>query len=355
MAASAGGYVRVVLYRVALAVAAILMGARAGHQSAATGPVWLLASVLGVGASACLLWPLVVPARHRAMSVYTVAPAFFLAGMFLLPPGPLVVMIAFAIALAGVVQGTRAYRVVFHLSSAIVVFGGFALALDLGPRPSDFMFQPAPRAGLEFLISAAALVSLLIVRSVALRLEQGDEAPHWGAFQGPALVEAVLCLVFASTLAVLARIHLGFLTVVGVELAMIWWFLQRGSSAAARVRPVPPGRRRSRLCPRWSRRARKTAEPWRRERNGRAGTTRKKSPGEQGARDVSAKRWDPGSGPGRHRLGPVTPSHVLLDERQELLRDPRSLKRRAERAVHEHGRLGVFRGAGERDPDIRVA
>jgi hypothetical protein len=249
MAASAGGYVRVVLYRVALAVAAILMGARAGHQSAATGPVWLLASVLGVGASACLLWPLVVPARHRAMSVYTVAPAFFLAGMFLLPPGPLVVMIAFAIALAGVVQGTRAYRVVFHLSSAIVVFGGFALALDLGPRPSDFMFQPAPRAGLEFLISAAALVSLLIVRSVALRLEQGDEAPHWGAFQGPALVEAVLCLVFASTLAVLARIHLGFLTVVGVELAMIWWFLQRYAVYAEERRTMPEAgieRRRAR-------------------------------------------------------------------------------------------------------------
>jgi hypothetical protein len=249
MAASAGRYVQVVTFRVVLAVAAILIAARAGHQNTGTGPVWLLASMLAVGGAGCLLWPLVVPARHRAMSVYTVAPAFFLAGMFLLPPAPLVVAIAFAVALAGVVQGTRAYRVVFQLSSSIAVFGGFALALDLGPRPSDFMFQPAPRAGLEFLLSAAALVALLIVRSVALRLEQGEEAPHWGAFQGPALVEAVLCLVFASTVTVLARIHLAFLGVVAVEIAMIWWFLHRYAGYAEERRTMPEAgieRRRAR-------------------------------------------------------------------------------------------------------------
>jgi hypothetical protein len=249
MAATAGRYVRVVMFRVVLAVAAILIAARAGHQNTGTGSVWLLASMLAVGGAGCLLWPLVVPARHRAMSVYTVAPAFFLAGMFLLPPAPLVIAIAFAIALAGVVQGTRAYRVVFHLSSSIVVFGGFALALDLGPRPSDYMFQPAPRAGLEFLLCAAALVALLIVRSVAVRLEQGEEAPHWGAFQGPALVEAVLCLVFASTVTVLARIHLAFLGVVAVEIAMIWWFLHRYAGYAEERRTMPEAgieRRRAR-------------------------------------------------------------------------------------------------------------
>jgi hypothetical protein len=252
MAASAGRYVRVVTFRVVLAVASILIAARAGHQSGGTGPVWFLASMLAVGGAACLLWPLVVPARHRAMSVYSVAPAFFLAGMFLLPPAPLVLLIAFAIALAGIVQGTRAYRVVFHLSSSIAVFGGFALALDLGPRPSDFMFQPAPRAGLEFLISAAALVALLIVRSVALRLEQGEEAPHWGAFQAPALVEGVLCLVFASTIMVLGRIHLAFLAVVAVEIAMIWWFLHRYAIYAEERRTMPEAgieRRRARPAP----------------------------------------------------------------------------------------------------------
>jgi hypothetical protein len=252
MAASAGRYVRVVMFRVVLAVVSILIAARAGHQNGGAGPVWLLASMLAVGGAACLLWPLVVPARHRAMSVYSVAPAFFLAGMFLLPPAPLVLLIAFAIALVGVVQGTRAYRVVFHLSSSIVVFGGFALALDLGPRPSDFMFQPAPRAGLEFLISAAALTALLIVRSVALRLEQGEEAPHWGAFQGPALVEGVLCLVFASTIMVLARIHLAFLAVVAVEIAMIWWFLHRYAIYAEERRTMPEAgieRRRARPAP----------------------------------------------------------------------------------------------------------
>ena len=249
MAASAGRYVQVVGFRVVLAVVAILIAAIAGHKGFGYGPVWLLASMIAIGGGACLLWPFIVPAKHRAMSVYTVAPAFFLAGMFLLPPAPLVIAIAFAIALAGILQGTRAYRVVFQLSTSIVVFGGFALALDLGPRASDFMFQPAPRAGLEFLISAAALVALLIVRSVALRLEQGDEAPHWGAFQGPAIVEGVLCLVFASTIMVLGRIHLAFLGVVAVEIATIWWFLNRYKDYAEERRAMPEAgveRRRAR-------------------------------------------------------------------------------------------------------------
>ena len=252
MSASAGRYVQIVVFRVTLAITALLVAARAGHEGAGTKSVWLLASILAVGATACLLWPFMVPARHRAMSVYTISPAFFLAGMFLLPPAPLVLVISFAICLAGVIQGTRAYRVVFHLSSSLVVFGGFALALDLGPRASDFMFQPAPRAGLEFLISAATLVALLIVRSVALRLEQGDEAPHWGAFQGPGLVEAVLCLVFASTTLVLARINLVFLGVVGVEIAMIGWFLHRYAVYAEERRTMPEAgveRRRARRAP----------------------------------------------------------------------------------------------------------
>lgn len=239
MAVSAGRYVRVVTFRVVLAITSILIAARAGHERAGSGPIWLTASLLAVGAAACLLWPFVVPARHRAMSVYTVSPAFFLAGMFLLPPGPLVLAIAFAIGVTALVQGTRAYRIVFQLSTSIAVFAGFALVLDLGPRASDFMFQPAPRAGLEFLISAAALVALLIVRSVALRLEQGDEAPHWGAFQGPALVEAVLSLVFASTILVLARINLIFLGVVGVEIGMVWWFLHRYAIYAEERRTMP--------------------------------------------------------------------------------------------------------------------
>ena len=143
MAASAGRYIQVVGFRVALAVVAILIAAIAGHQRSGNGPVGSSLRCSRWRGAACLLWPLIVPARHRAMSVYTVGPAFFLAGMFLLPPGPLVLAIAFAVALSGLLQGTRAYRVVFQLSSYVAVFGGFALLLDLGPRSSDFMFQPA--------------------------------------------------------------------------------------------------------------------------------------------------------------------------------------------------------------------
>src|SRR2546428_609737 len=76
-------------------------------------------------------------------------------------------------------------------------FGGFALFFRLGPQPTDFMFHPAPRAGLELLIAGAALVTLLIIRSVALRVEQGDRAPHWGAFQKTAIIESILCLAFS--------------------------------------------------------------------------------------------------------------------------------------------------------------
>jgi len=238
MEGKAGRYFQVVTFRILLTVFAILTAIRAAHVVRGDGPIWLLASILASGAAACLIWPFVVPARNRAMSVYSMAPAFFLAGMFLLPPGALVLAIAFAILLAGLVHGLRAYRTVFQLSSSMLVFAGFALYFRLGPRPSDFMFQPAPRAGLEFLIAASALVALLIVRSVALRLELGEKAPHWGAFQGAAIVEAILCLVFSVSITVMARIHLALLGIVFAEIGAIWWFLQRYYGYASGARPA---------------------------------------------------------------------------------------------------------------------
>jgi len=238
MARGVGRYFQIATFRIALAVLAILVAIRALHVIRGDGPVLLLASILASGAAASLIWPLVVPASNRAMSVYSLGHAFFLAGMFLLPPGALVLTIAFAISLAGLVHGARAYRTVFQLSSAMLVFAGFALAFALGPRPSDFMFQPGPRAGLELLIGASALVALLIVRSVALRLELGEKAPHWGAFQGPAIFEAVLSFIFAMSLTVMVRIHLALVTVVFAEIGTIWWFLQRYYAFASGARPV---------------------------------------------------------------------------------------------------------------------
>lgn len=236
MAKSARRYFQIVLFRVALAVFALLTAAWAGHQLREDGPVWVIASIFAASASICLIWPLVVPAENRTMSVYSIGPAFFLAGMFLLPPGLLVLAIAFAVALSGIVHGTRAYRTVFQLSASILSFGGFALFFHLGPQPADFMFHPAPRAGLEFLIAAAALTSLLIIRSVALRIEHGDQAPHWGAFQPTALIEAALCLAFSLTITVLARVHLALLAIVYVEIGAFWWFLYRYHGYVSRTK-----------------------------------------------------------------------------------------------------------------------
>ena len=238
MAGGVRRYFQIATFRIALAVLAILVAIRALHVVRGDGPVWLLASILASGAAASFIWPLVVPAANRAMSVYSLGHAFFVAGMFLLPPGALVLTIAFAISLAGLVHGARAYRTVFHLSSSMLVFAGFALVFALGPRPSDFMFQPAPRAGLELLIGASAMVAILIVRSVALRLELGDKAPHWGAFQGAAIFEAVLSLIFSVSITVMVRIHLALMTVVFAEMGTIWWFLQRYYAFATGARPV---------------------------------------------------------------------------------------------------------------------
>lgn len=235
MARSARRYFLIVIYRVILAVLALLLAAWAGNQLVEDAPAWLITSLFAISASACLIWPLVVPSEKRAMSVYSVGPAFFLAGMFLLPPGGLVMSIGFAVALSGIVHGTRAYKTVFQLSTSILAYGGFALLFRLGPRPSDILFHPAPRAGLELLIAGAAVVALLLLRSVALRLEHGDRAPHWGAFQQHAIIEFALCLAFATTITVLTRVHLMLILVVYVEIGAIWWFLHRYSGYMGRV------------------------------------------------------------------------------------------------------------------------
>jgi len=239
MATEPRRYISIVTYRVCLAVLALMTAAWAGHLFRQPGNVWFLASVLAASASALLIWPMVVPAKNRTMSVYSLGHAFLLAGIFLLPPAALVVTIAFAITLAGLVNGTRAYRTVFQLSSAILAYGGFALVFRLGPSPSEILFLPALRAYLELMIAASAIVMLFTIRSIALRLEQGEETPRWGAFQPAALVEAVFSLVFCVSITVLARIHLALLGVVYVEIGIMLWFLHRYRVFALGPKRIP--------------------------------------------------------------------------------------------------------------------
>ncbi|HEU4725204.1 MAG TPA: hypothetical protein VFU59_07890, partial [Candidatus Eisenbacteria bacterium] len=173
------------------------------------------------------IWPILVPSKERTWRTYSLGPAFFLSGMFLLPPAALVVGVVYAVLLAGIVAGTRGYRLLTQLSLAVIAYGGFSLVFDLAPRPSDYLLQPAPRAALEVAIATAASMTMLLLRSIVLRVEHGRESPNWGSFQGPAIVEALYCLVLSVSITVLARIHLALLGVVYLEIAIAWWFVHR--------------------------------------------------------------------------------------------------------------------------------
>jgi len=242
-----GRYVQLVSYRVAVVVLAILTGALAMHERGTGASVWLVSAILAVAAASALVWPLVVPARDRTMNVYSIGPAFFLAGMFLLPPPALVGIITFAVLLSGLIRGDRAYRTAFRLASMVLVFAGFAIWFRLSPQGSEVLYKPAARATLEMAIGGAALISLLILRSLEIRLEHGPEqTPHWGAFQKPAVMESMLCLAFSTSTVVLARIHTGFLTVVGFQMVMVWWFLHRYAAYTTGLARVTDRRKRPR-------------------------------------------------------------------------------------------------------------
>jgi hypothetical protein len=220
-------YAQIAAYRVSLLLLALLVAARAAHEVRGAAYAWPLAALFALSAAALLIWPIIVPGRNRTLVGYSLASAFFLGGMFLLPPAALVVAVTFAVTLAGVLRGARAYRTVFHLSAAVLAYVAPALLFHLGPRHSEITFHPAARAGLEVMIATFAVTLHLLMRSVSVRLEQGRETPRWGAFSGPALVEGVWGLVLSVTILVLARIHLGFLAVVYLEIGITWWFAYR--------------------------------------------------------------------------------------------------------------------------------
>jgi hypothetical protein len=237
-------YIQIVLFRVALAVLALLVAARAGHEQKSTLPAWPPAAVFAASAAALAIWPLLVPGRNRTLVSYSLSSAFFVAGMFLLTPAALAATICFAVTLSDLIRGVRSYRIVFNLSSATLAYVAPALFFSLGPRQMEIMFHPAARAGLELLIAAAAVILHLLLRSISLRLEHGSETPRWGAFEGPGLVEAIYGLVLSVSILVLTRIHPALLTVVYIELAITAWFVRSFRVIVVQLRQEADGPRR---------------------------------------------------------------------------------------------------------------
>ena len=220
-------YIQLASYRVTLLLLALLVAARAAHEYTAPQSAWPLAFVFAASAAGLAIWPVIVPGRNKTLVSYSLASAFFLSGMFLLPPAGLMLTVCFAVALAGMIRGARTYRIVFQASTAVLAYVAPALLFDLGPRPGEFVFHPAARAGLELMIATSAVAFHLLLRSIGLRLQQGVATPRWGVFSGPPLVEAIWGLVLSVTILVLTRIHPAFLGVVLLEVGITWWFVRR--------------------------------------------------------------------------------------------------------------------------------
>lgn len=237
-------YIQIVVFRVTLAVLALLVAARAGHEQRSTPHAWPLAALFAASAAALAIWPLIMPGRQRTLASYSLASAFYIAGMFLLPPAALTIVVCFSITLSELIRGVRAYRIVFGLSTAIIAYVAPALLFSLGPRPAEIMFHPAARATLELMIAASAVILHLLLRSVSMRLEHEEETPRWGAFEGPGLIEAIYGLVLSVTILVLGRIHPGLLAVVYVELGITTWLVRRYNGYLADLRRAAEGPKR---------------------------------------------------------------------------------------------------------------
>ncbi len=215
------------LYRLSLIVLALMLSVRAIYTFEGDVRAWCLAGLFGLSAAALQIRPMLVPTPGRGSTVLSPATAFFLAALFLVPAGPLVAAIAFAVALSGLLNGTRPHKMLLQLSVTILAFGACSYFLKLGPKNGDPMVPPPELVGLEVLVGVVVLIAQLALRSIAIRLERGEESPHWGAFQPHAIVEALYCLALAVPISVLARIHLALLAVVYVYVGFTWWFMER--------------------------------------------------------------------------------------------------------------------------------
>ena len=80
---------------------------------------------------------------------------------------------------------------------------------------------------MEIFLGVVVLFAQLVLRSVAIRLERGHDAPHWGAFQPNVMLESAYCLALAVPISVLTRIHLALLAVVYLYVGFTWWVMDR--------------------------------------------------------------------------------------------------------------------------------
>lgn len=221
-------YFASLLFRLTLIVLALLLAARAVYVNEGDTKTWLLACLFGLSAAALQIRPLLVPNPGHASTVYNPGPAFFLAGLFLMPAGPLVVSIAFAVALSGLVTALRPHKILLNLSVSVLCYGACSYFLKLGPQSSPGPPVPTPDlVATEILLGGVVLVAQLVIRSIAIRLERGDETPHWGAFQPHALMEGCYCLALSVPISVLTRIHVALLAVILLYVGLTWWFMER--------------------------------------------------------------------------------------------------------------------------------
>src|SRR5262245_30968022 len=233
-------YLALLGYRVFLVVFALLVAARALNEPVGGATPWFLSMLFAVSAALLHILPLIVPAGRSRSVVYSLGNAFFLAGMFLLPAGPLVLSVGFAVSLASLVAASRPHRQLGRLAMSVLAFGGAALYFHLGPRAADPGTPTLARSVLELLIMAGALIALLLLRSIELRLERGEATPHWGAFQPDVLVEGALTVALGTTITVLARTHIAYLGLIYMQVGATWWFLQRYRARIRRLEAAAP-------------------------------------------------------------------------------------------------------------------
>ena len=130
----------------------MMLSARAICALEGDAKAWFLAGLFGLSAAALQIRPLLVPNPGRGSSVYSPGLAFFIAGLYLIPAGPLVACIAFAIALAGIVKGTRPHKILLQLSATVLAFGACSYFMKLGPRSGDPPVPPPELIAVEIFL-----------------------------------------------------------------------------------------------------------------------------------------------------------------------------------------------------------